>query len=102
MGVEAVIAGRPLEAVQRLRQASEHVGPRHPSALAGDDHGHPAKARTPSRADALWGICQPSRAIARKPARRLCAVPKEQEGLALDEVKQALAGEFLLALDFLV
>src|SRR3984957_9345892 len=84
MGVEAVIAGRPLEAVQRLRQASEHLGSRHPSALAGYDHRHHAKAGTPSRDDVICGICQPSRAIARKSARRLGAVPKEQEGLALD------------------
>ena len=92
MGVETVIAGRPLKAVQRLRQASEHVGPRHPSALAGHDHGHHAKAGSARRDDVVCRVRQPSRAIARKSAHRLGAVPKEEEGLALDEVKQLLVG----------
>src|ERR1700722_18781750 len=34
MGIETVIAGRRLKAIQRLRQASERIGPCHPSALA--------------------------------------------------------------------
>jgi len=102
MGVETVIAGRPLEAVQRLRQTSVRLSPRHPSALASHNQGHHAKARAARGHDIVGRIGQPSRAIACKPARWLCAVPKEEEGLALDEVKQALVGQPFPALDFLV
>ncbi len=102
MGIETVIAGRPLEAVERLRQASERLGSRHPSALAGDDHGHHAKAGAARRDVMVGRIRQPSGAIARQPAHGLRAVPEKEEGLALDEVKQGLVGELLLALDFLV
>ena len=44
MRVEAVIAGRPLEAVEHYREAGLRLRSRHPSALAGDDQSHHAKA----------------------------------------------------------
>ena len=92
MGIEAVIAGRPLEAVERLRQASERVGSRHPSALAGHDHGHHAKSGSARGDVVIRGVRQPPDAIARQAAHGLGAVPKVEESLTLNEVKQALVG----------
>src|ERR1700722_8242863 len=92
MGVETVIAGRRLKAIQRLRQASERVGASYPSALAGHDHGHHAKPGSARGDVVIRRVRQPPDAIAREAAHGLSPVPKVEESLTLNEVKQSLVG----------
>src|SRR6185437_1287665 len=98
MGIEAVVTGRPLEAVEHRRETRARLSARHPSVLAGHDQGHHAKARAAGRDHVVRWVGEPAGAIAREPARRLSAVPEIEEGLALDEIEQALVGELLAVL----
>ena len=98
MRIHAVIAGRPLQAIQHSREARNRLLAGDPAALAGDDERHDAEAAAADGHRRVGLLGAAVTAIEREAADRVRPFPEVAKGLTLDEIEQLLIGERLPAL----